>query len=348
MVQLNIPKENEDDLLIVNQDDVKPEGEVTVEVNEVSDNDYVNYLEQLQEEGLISIESIPDDIDTDNFNEVEFKKFIKHILKNKDESIALHIENNKEEVFESLLSHMSENTRLLIQQELNGLDGEDIIEFHKSLLYKTELTSLNPKDVSDAEQIIRAYYKHTGLSKEELDDDIDTFKKSGKLEAKATSLKPKLDKIAEDIALTKIEEQNRILEFEDKQKHIANEKLRVVFDKGDVMGIPLDKELADLLFNTLVVGEVEMVIRGKKVVVPADVALFMQHKTKADFETSCAAVILLKDPKTFEKYYQRKVQTKEIDKFVKENKLSNLIKNNNNREKEEVKTSASRAKSYFA
>lgn len=342
MAKLNIPIELvEDEVLVPEIEQGGENSKVTFELVEdekpiILDNeDYTNLFKELEEEGLVDSSLFPDDIDTENFDIKQLGKAVRFTLNKQKEDIEVYVQENRDEVFTAILDTVSDTTRQVLEYELSDPDPDSIVGFHRSLLYQTEIKNLNPKNTVDAEEIFKLYGKHNNWSTEKINKKITDYKKSGILETEAEDLKPDLDIIAEKLAKSKIEEQEKTLKFEEDLKALTNVKLQKIFEKGDVFGIPLNRKTAETLHTWLIEGEKEVVIKGKKITVPIVVDALMHHKTNGHLERVAAAIMIMEDPDLFFEHFERKVKTVETNKIIKE---SRFVANKTNNKTEESKS----------
>ena len=215
---------------------------------------------------------------------------------------------------------------MIIEFEKNNPDLSDVKNFYKQIVYEVEITNLNPSDSVQAEKILEEYYKSQGESLEDARERISNLKDPV---AEAIKVKPKLDKKVEEIALSKIEEQNQILAYDLEAKKQVSNRMAKIFEKKDLNGIPLTKEIKSFLKLVLVEDEVPITIKGKQVTVSGAEALIRLHKfdtERGNLEHLMKTIIFLQAPELFEKTILKAVEERETNRKIKENKESSASK----------------------
>jgi hypothetical protein len=254
-----------------------------------------------------------------------------------EETLVKLLEHNiakkAEESVDTLLGSLSDYSRRIIEFDLNSKNKAEIEPYLKTLIEEHNIKSLTTENEYDQEKILREWYRNKeGFTPDELNEKLSNLKEAGLLEKEAKLIKPKLDKIAEEIAKGKETEQRERVEFEQKVKAEFSERVISSLKTGKIGNISLDKESAANLYSTLTDEEIEVTIHGgKKVMMSPLEAYIFHHKysSKGSLETLALATLLLTNPKKFEEQYSKVSQTKEAEKFVKEHKYSNVLKRGN-------------------
>jgi hypothetical protein len=131
--------------------------------------------------------------------------------------------------------------------------GQDLKGLFKVLSQAEETRSLDPATEPDQEQIVREYLRATNFgTAEEIQEEIDSWKDRGDLEAKALKFKPKLDAMQEKIVQGKLAQQEQMRQ---KQQEAAQQYMENVYNTvatADINGVKLDKKTQGLLYNGLV------------------------------------------------------------------------------------------------
>jgi hypothetical protein len=131
--------------------------------------------------------------------------------------------------------------------------GQDLKGLFKVLSQAEETRSLDPEVEPDQEQIVREYLRATNFgTTEEIQEEIDSWKDRGDLEAKALKFKPKLDAMQEKIVQGKLAQQEQMRQ---KQQEAAQQYMENVYNTvatADINGVKLDKKTQGLLYNGLV------------------------------------------------------------------------------------------------
>ena len=289
----------------------------------------INYVDQLNEYlegGLIELteEDIEDELSAEEFGFEQFMSSVKKGLEIKKQKQIEEKENAIIDAFKKELGGLSEITRKGIEFERYNQDDNSVADFYKTLVYKSDITSLNPDLERDAEKILREWNKIQGLSSEESEETISDFKEAGKLSRQASIIKPKLDSKAAEISKMKLDEQRIIDEQEEELKSGLEEKVRSILNTGKVGNIPIDKQLATWLYRSVVQDEIPVKIKGKTVNLTGAEALVMYHKydEKGSVERLMQSLIFLTDPEKFDSTYAKEVKMKETERYVSDHKIA--------------------------
>ncbi len=304
-----------------------PKEDVPLEVEDPSSSvDYVAQLNEYLEDELIDLseDDIEEELESETFGFKEFMSSVRKGLEKKKLKEHTEKENAIVEAFKKELGGLSEITRKGIEFERYNQDDNSVADFYKTLVYKSDITNLNPESEKDAEKILKEWNKIQGLSADESDELISDLKESNKLTRQATILKPKLDTKAAEISKSKLEEQRIIEEQQEQLKSKLEEKVIGILNTGKVGSIPVDKQLATWLYRSVVQDEIPVVIKGKTVNLTGAEALVMYHKydEKGSVERLMESLILLTDPEKFNSTYAKEVKLKETEKYVQDHKIS--------------------------
>lgn len=304
-----------------------PKEDTPLEVEDPSSSvDYVAQLNEYLEDELIDLseDDIKEELESETFGFKEFMSSVRKGLEKKKLKEHTEKENAIVEAFKKELGGLSEITRKGIEFERYNQDDNSVADFYKTLVYKSDITNLNPESEKDAEKILKEWNKIQGLSVDESDELISDLKESNKLTRQATILKPKLDTKAAEISKSKLEEQRIIEEQQEQLKSKLEEKVIGILNTGKVGSIPVDKQLATWLYRSVIQDEIPVVIKGKTVNLTGAEALVMYHKydEKGSVERLMESLILLTDPEKFNSTYAKEVKLKETEKYVQDHKIS--------------------------
>lgn len=294
-----------------------------------STNSSINYVDQLNEyleSGLIDLteDDIQEELEAEEFGFEQFMSSVRKGLEIKKQRSIEEKENAIVEAFKKELGGLSEITRKGIEFERYNQDDTSVADFYKTLVYKSDITNLNPESDRDAEKILREWNKIQGLTSDESEETILNFKEAGKLLRQASIVKPKLDLKASEISKQKLEEQRIIDDQQEELKSNLEEKVRGILNTGKVGNIPIDQNLATWLYRSVVQDEIPVKIKGKVVNLTGAEALVMYHKydEKGSVERLMQSLIFLTDPEKFDSTYVKEVKLKETEKYVSDHKIS--------------------------
>jgi len=128
--------------------------------------------------------------------------------------------------------------------------GTDLKGLFSTLAQVEQTRDLDIKSERDQEIIIKEYLNATGYgTSDEIEEEIEIWKDLGKLEQQASKFKPKLDKMAEQIVIKKVQEQ----QIKQKQQEQASKDyMQNVYDTlkdGNLGDIKVDRKTQAMLYN---------------------------------------------------------------------------------------------------
>jgi hypothetical protein len=131
--------------------------------------------------------------------------------------------------------------------------GQDLKGLFKVLSQVEETFELDPSEPSHQEKIVREYLTATNFgTAEDIDEEIDSWKDRGDLEAKANKFKPKLDQMQAQVVQQKLAQQEQMRQ---RQAQQAQQYMQNVYDTlkpGELNGVKLDRKTQELLYTGLI------------------------------------------------------------------------------------------------
>jgi hypothetical protein len=131
--------------------------------------------------------------------------------------------------------------------------GQDLRGLFKVLSQVEETRSLDADNTQDQEQIVREYLRATNFgSADEIEEEIEGWKDSNVIDAKAKKFKPKLDAMQEHVVAQKLAEQEK---FKRQQQAQAQHYMNSVYETlkpGELNGLKLDRKTQEFLYSGLV------------------------------------------------------------------------------------------------
>lgn len=185
-----------------------------------------------------------------------FEDVLELIEENKKSWVAGAKAKDREELVDEILATKSPAWKFLIQNSENYKDPADLIPLITAVQNQEYSNSLDPKEVTDQEKIIRASLSIQGLPPQAIEDEITDLKERNKLEKRATDLKPVLDKFNANQTAQEIDRKNK----EDQKteafwnKHYQNLE-DTVFKSKDLDGVKLKNEHKQLIASALIPNE---------------------------------------------------------------------------------------------
>lgn len=183
------------------------------------------------------------------------KPFEEYTAKDWEELIEANLEEKanqvRRETPKQFFSSLPEELQIAARYVADG--GTDLKGLFATLGQVEETKELNIKSERDQEIIIKEYLNATGYgTSEEIEEEIEIWKDLGKLEQQAAKFKPKLDKMAEQIVIRKVQEQ----QLKQKQQEQASKAyMQNVYDTlkdGNLGDIKVDRKTQAMLYNGLV------------------------------------------------------------------------------------------------
>jgi hypothetical protein len=131
--------------------------------------------------------------------------------------------------------------------------GQDLKGLFKVLSQVEETFELDPAEPKHQEKIVREYLTATNFgSPEDIEEEIESWKDRGDLEAKANKFKPKLDQMQAQVVQQKLAQQEQMRQ---RQAQQAQQYMQNVYDTlkpGELNGVKLDRKTQELLYSGLV------------------------------------------------------------------------------------------------
>jgi len=183
------------------------------------------------------------------------KSFDEYTAKDWEELIEANLEEKanqvRRETPKQFFASLPEELQIAARYVADG--GTDLKGLFSTLGQVEETKDLDIKSERDQETIIKEYLNATGYgTSDEIAEEIEIWKDLGKLEQQASKFKPKLDKMAEQIVIKKVQEQ----QLKQKQQEQASKAyMQNVYDTlkdGSLGDIKVDRKTQAMLYNGLV------------------------------------------------------------------------------------------------
>ncbi len=183
------------------------------------------------------------------------KSFDEYTAKDWEELIEANLEEKanqvRRETPKQFFASLPEELQIAARYVADG--GTDLKGLFSTLGQVEETKELDIRSERDQEIIIKEYLNATGYgTSEEIEEEIEIWKDLGKLEQQAAKFKPKLDKMAEQIVIRKVQEQ----QIKQKQQEQASKAyMQNVYDTlkdGNLGDIKVDRKTQAMLYNGLV------------------------------------------------------------------------------------------------
>lgn len=195
--------------------------------------------------------------------------------------------------------------------------GQDLKGLFKILSQSEEVRELNPSAEGDQEQIVREYLRATNFgTPEEIQEEIDSWKDRGDLQAKALKFKPKLDAMQEKIVQGKLAQQEQMRQ---QQQEAAQQYMENVYNTvavAEINGVKLDKKTQGLLYNGLVQPNYPS-ISGRATNLLGHLLEKYQY-VEPNYPLIAEALWLLADPESYRSKVREQGKTEATEKTVRQ------------------------------
>jgi len=241
------------------------------------------------------------------------KEELKELLEANIEEIK---NSTSQTVLERFIDSLPEELQALIEYHIEG--GKDIYEILKLIGKDAEVFQLDPTDEKDAERIVAYYLKNKlGLSDDEIEEEIELYKKAGKLTSKA-------EKFYDETKRMQREELDKKIKEQEEKKRLIEEKLesfqkgiRKVVSSGKLSNLEVDKQKLKELEQGITQSTFES-ITGKKTNLLGHL-IEKYAFIEPNHELLLEALWLLKEPEEYKKHLislgEKKATTETIRKL---------------------------------
>lgn len=131
--------------------------------------------------------------------------------------------------------------------------GQDLKGLFRVLSHVEETFELDPEQPSHQERIVREYLTATNFgTPDEIEEEIDSWKDRGDLEAKANKFKPKLDAMQARVVQQKLAQQEQLKRQQAAQAQAYMQNVYNTLANGELGGIRLDRRTQEHLYSGLI------------------------------------------------------------------------------------------------
>lgn len=196
---------------------------------------------------------LPLDIDKDieDYSDEEIEELLIANIQDKTEKA-------QNSVLEQFISELDDNARKILEYAISG--GKDFKSILKAIGELQEVSELE----DNPEQIVRAYLKHKGMEEDEIEEQIEIYKKANALSSVADKYRDKVVELKQKEIEKKIEEQKKYEEQKRKYAEWYVQQIDNTLKKGKIVDIPIDKTKARIL-KKIVTEPTHTSLSGEKV-----------------------------------------------------------------------------------
>lgn len=230
----------------------------------------------------------------------DISEYSKQELKELLEANIEEIKNStSESVLERFIDSLPEELQALIEYHIEG--GKDIYEILKVIGKDAEVFQLDPTDEKDAERIVAYYMKNKlGLSDDEIEEEIDLYKKAGKLTSKAEKFYDETKKMQKEELDKRIKEQEEIKRQIEEKLESFQKGIRKVVSSGKLSNLEVDKQKLKELEQGITQSSFDS-ITGKKTNLLGHL-IEKYAFVEPNHELLLEALWLLKNPEEYKKH----------------------------------------------
>jgi hypothetical protein len=270
-----------------------------------------------------------DDKPLDDYSLNDFEELLEANFQERENKIR---ESTPAEFFQSL----PEELQVAAKYVSDG--GQDLKGLFKVLAHVEETFELDPAEPNHQERIVREYLSATSFgTPEEIDEEIDSWKDRGDLEAKANKFKPKLDAMQAKVVQQKLAQQEQMRQRQAEQAQMYMQNVYDTLKPGELNGIKLDRKTQELLYSGLIQPQYPSV-SGR----PTNLLGHLLEKyqyVEPNHGLIAEALWLLADPDSYKTKIREQGQKETVEKTARMLKTEEARKSSSSPvvEKEEVK-----------
>jgi hypothetical protein len=241
------------------------------------------------------------------------KEELKELLEANIEEIK---NSTSQTVLERFIDSLPEELQALIEYHIEG--GKDIYEILKVIGKDAEVFQLDPTDEKDAERIVAYYLRNKlGLDDDEIEEEIELYKKAGKLTSKAEKFYDETKKMQKEELDKKIKEQEEKKRLIEEKLESFQKGIRKVVSSGKLSNLEVDKQKLKELEQGITQSTFDS-ITGKKTNLLGHL-IEKYAFVEPNHELLLEALWLLKEPEEYKKHLialgEKKATTETIRKL---------------------------------
>jgi hypothetical protein len=210
----------------------------------------IEYLkEKIEAKEFVPFEDYDEKVPLEEYLSKLSKKDLHSLL---DENIKIKEETVKSKAPQELFESLPYELQVAADYWINK-GGRNLKGLFQALGRVEEVRELNPENEDDHEPIVQQYLRNANSdwTEEEVSSQVEEWKDLGLLGKKAAQLKPKLDKMNEQLVAYEIQQQEIANQ---KRQEAANTYISNVYNAlkpGEINGIKVDNRTRDLLYDGL-------------------------------------------------------------------------------------------------
>lgn len=202
----------------------------------------VDLANKMIEEGTLF--GFDDDKPIEEYTTKDFRELFEANFQEKEAKIR---QDTPKEFFESLPSELQVAAKYVAD------GGQDLKGLFRTLSHVEEVIELDPENEDHQAQIARQYLQATNFgNSEEIEEEIESWQDTDRLEKKAMQFKPKLDRMQEKIIAQKLAEQEHKKAQQEEAASVYMDNVYNTLSQGQLGDLKLDKKVQNHLYSGLV------------------------------------------------------------------------------------------------
>lgn len=185
-----------------------------------------------------------DEKELDEYTTKDFRELFEANFQEREAKIR---QDTPKEFFESLPSELQVAAKYVAD------GGQDLKGLFRTLSHVEEVMELDPANANHQGEIARQYLTATNFgTPEEIEEEIETWEDTERLEKKANQFKPKLDKMQEKIVQQKLAEQEHKKAQQEDAAAQYMDNVYTTLSEGTLGDVKLDRKTQNALYSGLV------------------------------------------------------------------------------------------------
>ncbi len=202
--------------------------------------------------------------------------------------------------------------------------GQDLKGLFRALSHVEEVKSLDPDNEGHQLQIVKSYLQaSTKLTSDQIDEQVEDWKDSGKIEKKAKEFKPALDDMQKQQVEYQLTQQREFAKSQQEAAQIYIKNVQEALKDADLGGIKVDKKKQIELYNGLTQANYQSA-SGRPVNL-LGAALEKIQYTEPNYKLLAEATWLLTDPDGYRNAIRQQGKNEQVEKVVKQLKMNQGI-----------------------
>lgn len=286
------------------------EGETKPGRRKTDKSGLVELAQKMIEEGTLF--GFDDDKPIEEYTTKDFRELFEANFNEREAKVR---QDTPKEFFQSLPSELQVAAKYVAD------GGTDLKGLFRTLSHVEEVIELNPENENHQAQIARQYLQATNFgTAEEIEEEIETWADTDRLERKAKQFKPKLDKMQEQIVAQQLAEQEHKKAQQEEAAAVYMDNVYNTLSEGKLGEIKLDRKVQNHLYAGLVQPNYPS-ISGK----PTNLLGHLLEKyqfVEPRHDLIAEALWLLSDPNGYKDKIKQQGSKKAVEKTVRQLKTA--------------------------